>query len=80
MGVQEGREPAPPGYAGQCQYGQDLELNTTRPTPSLHWNEDAHISWLYPANIRTAIIDGRLTTVLIDSGALMNVHAGDCES
>ena len=29
--------------------------------------------WLYPANIRTAIIDGRLTTVLIDSGAHMNV-------
>ena len=29
--------------------------------------------WLYPANIGTAIIDGRLTTVLIDSGARMNV-------
>ena len=29
--------------------------------------------WLYPANIRTAIIDGQLTTVLIDSGARMNV-------
>ena len=28
--------------------------------------------WLYPANIRTAILDGRLTTVLIDSGAHMN--------
>ena len=28
--------------------------------------------WLYPANIRTAILDGRLTTVLIDSGARMN--------
>ena len=29
--------------------------------------------WLYPANIRTAIIDGRLTTVLVDSTARMNV-------
>ena len=29
--------------------------------------------WLYPANIGTAIIDGQLTTVLIDSGARMNV-------
>ena len=29
--------------------------------------------WLYPANIGTAIIDGRLTTVLIDSGARMNI-------
>ena len=29
--------------------------------------------WLYPANIGTAIIDGRLTTVLVDSGANMNV-------
>ena len=29
--------------------------------------------WLYPANIGTAIIDGWLTTVLIDSGAHMNV-------
>ena len=29
--------------------------------------------WLYPANIGTAILDGRLTTVLIDSGARMNV-------
>ena len=28
--------------------------------------------WLYPANIRTAILDGRLTTILIDSGARMN--------
>ena len=28
--------------------------------------------WLYPANIRTAILDGRLTTVLVDSGARMN--------
>ena len=28
--------------------------------------------WLYPANIRTAILNGRLTTVLIDSGACMN--------
>ena len=29
--------------------------------------------WLYPANIGTAIIDGWLTTVLIDSRARMNV-------
>ena len=29
--------------------------------------------WLYPANIGTAILDGRLTIVLIDSGARMNV-------
>ena len=29
--------------------------------------------WLYPANIGAAIIDGWLTTVLIDSGARMNV-------
>ena len=29
--------------------------------------------WLYPANIGTAIIDGQLTTVLVDSGARMNV-------
>ena len=29
--------------------------------------------WLYPANIGTAIIDGRLTMVLIDSGARMNI-------
>ena len=29
--------------------------------------------WLYPANIGTAIIDGQLTTVLVDSGACMNV-------
>ena len=29
--------------------------------------------WLYPANIGTAIIDGRLTTVLVDSGVRMNV-------
>ena len=29
--------------------------------------------WLCPANIGTAIIDGQLTTVLIDSGARMNV-------
>ena len=27
--------------------------------------------WLYPANIWTAILDGRLTTILIDSGARM---------
>ena len=29
--------------------------------------------WLYPANIGTAIIDGWLTTVLVDSGARMHV-------
>ena len=29
--------------------------------------------WLYPANIGTTIIDGQLTTVLVDSGARMNV-------
>ena len=29
--------------------------------------------WLYPANIGTAIIDGPLTTVLVDSRARMNV-------
>ena len=28
--------------------------------------------WLYPANIRTAILDGWLTTILVDSGAHMN--------
>ena len=65
--------PHPPGYTGQCQYGKDPELNLTRPTPSLYWNEDTHMRWLYPANIGTAIIDGRLTTVLVDSGAHMNI-------
>ena len=65
--------PCPPGYAGQCQYGKGTELNTTRLTPSLYWNEDARMCWLYPANIGTAIIDGRLTTVLVDSRARMNV-------
>ena len=73
MGVQEGREPMPPGYAGQCQYGKGPELNTTRLTPCLYWNEDARMCWLYLANIGTAIIDRQLTTVLIDSGASMNV-------
>ena len=63
----------PPGYTGQCQYGKDPELNTTRLTPSLYWNEDARMHWLYPANIGTAIIDGRLTMVLVDSRARMNV-------
>ena len=29
--------------------------------------------WLYLANIGTAIINGRLTTVLVDSRACMNV-------
>ena len=29
--------------------------------------------WLYPAYIRTAIIDGQPTTVLVDSRAHMNV-------
>ena len=28
--------------------------------------------WLYPANIGTAILDGQLTTALIDSRARMN--------
>ena len=28
--------------------------------------------WLYPANIGTTILDGQLTTVLVDSGACMN--------
>ena len=28
--------------------------------------------WLYPANIGTAILDGRLTTILMDSRARMN--------
>ena len=28
--------------------------------------------WLYPANIGTAILDGQLTTILIDSRARMN--------
>ena len=28
--------------------------------------------WLYPANIGTAILDGWLTTILVDSGAHMN--------
>ena len=69
------REGSPrlPGYAGQCQYGKGPELNTIRPTPSLYWNEDARMHWLYPANIGTAIIDGWLTTVLVDSGARMNI-------
>ena len=59
--------PCPPGDAGQ-----GLELNSSRPTPSAYWNEDAQMHWLYPANIGTAILDGRLTTVLIDSRARMN--------
>ena len=29
--------------------------------------------WLYPANIGTAIIDGQLMTVLVDSGARINI-------
>ena len=41
--------------------------------PSLYWDEDARMRWLYPANIGTAIIDGRLTMVLVDSGARMNI-------
>ena len=63
----------PPGYTGQCQYSKDPELNTTQLTPSLYWNEDACMHWLYQANIGTTIIDGRLTMVLVDSGARMNV-------
>ena len=57
----------PPGNAGQGP-----ELNSSRPTPFAYWNEDARMRWLYPANIGTAILDGRLTTVLVDSGARMN--------
>ena len=72
MGAQEGREPAPPGDAGQGQSGQGPELNSSRPTPSAYWNEDAQMRWLYPANIGTAILNGRLTTILIDFGARMN--------
>ena len=29
--------------------------------------------WLYPGNIGSAILDGQLKTVLVDSGARMNV-------
>ena len=65
--------PCLPGYIGQCQYGKDPELNPTRLTPSLYWNEDTRMRWLYPANIGTTIIDGWLTTVLVDSGARMNI-------
>ena len=72
MGVQEGREPAPPGDAGQGQSGQGPELNSSRPTPSVYWNEDTRMCWLYPANIGTAILNRRLTTILVDSGAHMN--------
>ena len=57
----------PPGDASQGP-----ELNSSRPTPSVYWNEDAQMRWLYLANIGTAILDGRLTTVLVDSGARMN--------
>ena len=59
--------PPPPGDAGSGP-----ELNSSRPTPSVYWNEDAQMRWLYPANIRTAILDGQLTTILVDSGARMN--------
>ena len=38
----------------------------------MYWNEDARMCWLYPANIGTAILNGWLTTVLVDSGARMN--------
>ena len=68
-----GKGAHPPGYAGRPQYGQGPELNSSRPPPSVYWNEDARMRWLYPANIGTAIIDGQLTTVLVDSGARMNV-------
>ena len=57
----------PPGDAGQGP-----ELNSSQPTPSAYWNEDARMHWLYPANIGAAIIDGQSTTVLVDSGACMN--------
>ena len=33
--------PHPPGDAGQSQSGQGPELNSSRPTPSKYWNEDA---------------------------------------
>ena len=61
-----------PGDAGQGQSGQGPELNSSQPTPSTFWNEDARMRWLFPANIRAAILDGQLTTVLVDSGACMN--------
>ena len=64
--------PCPPDDAGQGQSGQGLELISSRPTPSVYWNEDTRMHWLYLANIRTAILDGQLTTVLVDSGAHMN--------
>ena len=64
--------PCPPGNASQGQSGQDPELNSSRPTPSAYWNEDARMHWLYPANIGTAILNRRLTTILVDSGARMN--------
>ena len=38
----------------------------------MYWNEDARMRWLYPANIGTAILDGWLTTILVDSRARMN--------
>ena len=64
------------GGKGACtppaDAGQGLELISSRPTPSAYWNEDARMRWLYPANIGTAILDGWLSTVLIDSGARMN--------
>ena len=34
---------APPGYASWPQYGQGPELNSSRPPPSVYWNEDAHM-------------------------------------
>ena len=71
--MQVGRELMPPGYAGQRQYSQGPELNSSRLPPSVYWNEDAHMHWLYLAKIGTAIINGWLTTVLVDSRARMNV-------
>ena len=62
----------PLGDASQGQFGQGPELNSSQPTPSAYWNEDARMCWFYLANIRTVILDGRLTTVLVDSGARMN--------
>ena len=64
--------PCPSGDAGQGQSGQGPELNSSWPSPSAYWNEDARMHWLYLANIRTTILDRRLTTVLVDSGARMN--------
>ena len=66
--------PCPPGYAGQCQYGQDPELNTT-PTKLSHYIGMKTLACAGSTRLisETAIINGRLTTVLVDSGARMNI-------